>query len=72
MGDMLLQKPSTTDFIEKARIKNDGSVLQHYEKDSQEAIIPKDIFTQVQEEMVRMVNLLSAVKVKKKRDNPSK
>lgn len=44
IGDALLQKTITTDFIEKIRIKNDGSVLQYYAKDSQEAIVPRDIF----------------------------
>lgn len=48
MGDALLQKPITTDFIEKTRIKNDGTVPQYYVKDSQEAIIPRDVYMQVQ------------------------
>ncbi len=59
MGDALLQKTITTDFIEKTRIKNDGSVPQYYVKDSQPAIIPKDIFTEVQEEMARRANMFS-------------
>ena len=67
IGDALLQKTITTDFIEKTRIKNDGSVPQYYVKDSQEAIIPRDIFTQVQEEMVRRANLFSGEDGKKKR-----
>lgn len=57
MGDALLQKPITTDFIEKTRIKNDGTVPQYYVKDSQEAIIPRDVYMQVQEEMVRRINM---------------
>ena len=36
IGDALLQKTITTDFIEKTRIKNDGSVPQYYVKDSQD------------------------------------
>lgn len=55
----LLQKTITTDFIEKTRIKNDGSYPQYYVTGSQEAIIPRDIFTQVQEEMVRRANMSS-------------
>lgn len=39
MGDALLQKTITTDFIEKIRIKNDGTVPQYYVKDSQEPIM---------------------------------
>lgn len=72
MGDALLQKTITTDFIEKTRIKNDGSVPQYYVKDSQEAIIPKDIYVQVQEEMVRRANLFSGEQGKKKRVYSSK
>ena len=72
IGDALLQKTITTDFIEKTRIKNDGSVPQYYVKDSQEAIIPRDIFTQVQEEMVRRANLFSGEDGKKKRVYSSK
>lgn len=59
IGDALLQKTITTDFIEKTRIKNDGSYPQYYVTGSQEAIIPRDIFTQVQEEMVRRANMSS-------------
>uniref|UniRef100_UPI004055C88A recombinase family protein n=1 Tax=Acetatifactor sp. TaxID=1872090 RepID=UPI004055C88A len=72
MGDALLQKTITTDFIEKTRIKNDGTVPQYYVKDSQEAIIPRNIFTQVQEEMIRRANLFSGEDGKKKRVYSSK
>ena len=72
MGDALLQKTITTDFIEKTRIKNDGSAPQYYVKDSQEAIIPRDIFTQVQEEMVRRANMFSGIEGTKKRVYSSK
>lgn len=57
MGDALSQKTITTDFIEKTRIKNDGTVPQYYVKDSQEAIIPRDVYMQAQEEMVRRINM---------------
>lgn len=59
IGDALLQKTITIDFIEKTRIRNDGSVPQYYVKESQEAIIPRDIFTMVQEEMARRQHLTS-------------
>lgn len=72
MGDALLQKTITTDFIEKVRIKNDGTVPQYYVKDSHEAIIPKDIFTAVQEEMLRRTNMFSGEAGKKKRVYSSK
>ena len=53
MGDALLQKTYTTDFLTKKRIKNNGTVPQYYVEDDHEAIIPKDIFLLVQEELVR-------------------
>ena len=72
MGDALLQKTITTDFIEKIRIKNDGTVPQYYVKDSQDPIIARDIFMLVQEEMTRRANLTSGVDGKKKRVYSSK
>ena len=53
IGDALLQKTYTTDFLTKKRIKNTGTVPQYYVEDDHEAIIPKDIFLLVQEELVR-------------------
>jgi site-specific DNA recombinase len=53
MGDALLQKTYTTDFLTKKRIRNNGTVPQYYVEDDHEAIIPKEIFMQVQEELVR-------------------
>ena len=53
MGDALLQKTYTTDFLTKKRIKNNGTVPQYYVESDHEAIIPKDIFLLVQEELVR-------------------
>ncbi|WP_270850916.1 recombinase family protein [Lactobacillus delbrueckii] len=53
MGDALLQKTYTTDFFTKKRIKNNGTVPQYYVEDDHEAIIPKELFMQVQEELVR-------------------
>lgn len=53
MGDALLQKTYTTDFLTKKRIRNNGTVPQYYVEDDHEAIIPKELFMQVQEELVR-------------------
>lgn len=72
MGDALLQKTITTDYIEKIRIRNDGTVPQYYVKDSQEPIIARDIFAQVQEEMIKRANLMSGKDGKKKRIYSSK
>ena len=53
IGDALLQKTYTTDFLNKTRVKNNGIVPQYYVEGDHEAIIPKEIFLRVQEELVR-------------------
>lgn len=57
IGDALLQKTVTTDFLTKKRVENRGIVPQYYVEGSHEAIIPKELFMRVQEEMVRRANL---------------
>lgn len=53
IGDALLQKTYTTDFLTKTRVKNRGIVPQYYVENSHESIIPREIFMQVQEELIR-------------------
>lgn len=53
IDDALLQKTYTTDFLNKTRVKNNGLVPQYYVEGDHEAIIPKDIYLQVQEELIR-------------------
>lgn len=57
IGDTLLQKTYTVDFLTKKRVKNNGIVPQYYVENSHEPIIPRELFMQVQEEMVRRANL---------------
>ena len=57
IGDALLQKTYTVDFLSKKRVVNNGIVTQYYVENSHEPIIPREIFMMVQEEMVRRVNL---------------
>lgn len=57
MGDALLQKTVTTDFLTKKRVANKGIVPQYYVENNHEAIIPREIYMQVQEEIVRRANL---------------
>ena len=57
IGDALLQKTVTTDFLNKKRVVNKGIVPQYYVEGSHEAIIPRPLFLQVQEEMVRRARL---------------
>ena len=60
IGDALLQKTYTTDFLTKKRIKNTGIVQQYYVEGNHEAIIPKDIFLLVQEELLRRHRILDS------------
>ena len=53
IGDALLQKTYTVDFLTKKRVKNNGIVPQYYVEGSHEAIIPREVFMQVQEELIR-------------------
>ena len=66
IGDALLQKTYTVDFLSKKRVKNNGIVPQYYVEGSHEAIIPRDLYMQVQEEMVRRANLHSGSDRKKR------
>ena len=66
IGDALLQKTYTVDFLSKKRVKNTGIVPQYYVEGSHEAIIPRDLYMQVQEEMVRRANLHSGSERKKR------
>lgn len=66
IGDALLRKTYTVDFLSKKRVENNGIVPQYYVENSHEPIVPRDFYIQVQEEMVRRVNLHSGVKRKKR------
>lgn len=44
MGDALLQKTYTTNFLTKKRIKNNGTMPQYYVEDDYETIIPNELF----------------------------
>ncbi|MDF2524660.1 MAG: phage integrase family site-specific recombinase [Clostridiales bacterium] len=66
IGDALLQKTYTADFLSKKRVKNNGIVPQYYVENSHEPIIPRDLFMQVQEEMVRRTNIRSGKNNKKR------
>ncbi|MDR3540493.1 MAG: recombinase family protein [Desulfosporosinus sp.] len=57
MGDALLQKTFTTDFLTKKRVKNTGHAAQYYVEDSHPAIISKEEFATVQVEFERRANM---------------
>jgi DNA invertase Pin-like site-specific DNA recombinase len=65
-GDACMQKTYTVDFLTKKKIKNDGYVRQYYIEDNHEAIIPKELFHQVQEEKLRRASLHKAAVTRKK------
>ena len=53
MGDSLLQKSYTEDFLTKKMVKNEGQVAQYYVTDSHPGIIPKSEWRAVQQETER-------------------
>lgn len=71
IGDALLQKTYTVDFLTKKRVVNNGHVPQYYVENNHEPIIPREIYLQVQEEMMRRANIRNG-KTGKKRVYSSK
>lgn len=69
MGDALLQKSYTTDFINKTRVKNRGIVPQYYVEGSHEGIISKELWNRVQEERARRANIRKSTDKRAKTDN---
>ena len=66
IGDALLQKTYTIDVLTKKRVQNNGIVPQYYVENNHEPIIPRDLYMQVQEEMLRRANMHSGEKMKKR------
>ncbi|MCR4606645.1 MAG: recombinase family protein [Oscillospiraceae bacterium] len=56
-GDMLLQKYYVEDFLTHKTIKNTGQLPQYYVKDHHEPIVPREVFTLTQEEVLRRGSL---------------
>ncbi len=72
MGDALLQKTYTVDFLSKKRVKNQGIVPQYYIEDNHEAIIPRELFYKVQEEKARRAAIYKPSAEKKSKTEKSK
>ncbi|MDL2218231.1 recombinase family protein [Christensenellaceae bacterium OttesenSCG-928-M15] len=53
MGDALLQKSYVVDCISKQTRKNNGELPQYYVKDNHPAIVTREMFHKVQEEIAR-------------------
>ncbi len=51
MGDLLLQKSYSEDFLSKKRMKNEGVLPQYYVENAHEPIVPKEVFYRVQGEL---------------------
>ncbi len=66
MGDALLQKTYTVDFMTKKKVMNKGIVPQYYVEDDHEPIIPKELFYRVQEEMARRASMCKSAVTRKK------
>ena len=60
MGDVLLQKTFTADYLTKRRVKNSGQQKQYYVKNHHEAIIPKTVYYKIQEEIALRSSLKKA------------
>ena len=70
MGDALLQKTYTVDFLNKKRVHNNSIMPQYYVENSHEGIISRDIFMRVQEELARRANLHSGKRASKRHYSP--
>ena len=66
IGDALLQKTCTIDILNKTRVANNGIAPQYYVEDDYEAIIPKELYMKVQEELVRRRNVRASPSGKKR------
>lgn len=53
MGDLLLQKSFTEDFLTKKNVKNEGQFPQYYVENAHPPIVPKEVFMRVQGELMR-------------------
>jgi hypothetical protein len=72
IGDVLQQKTYTIDFLTKKRVLNKGIVPQYYIEDDHEAIIPKELYYQVQEEKARRASLHKPSVARKEKKEKSK
>lgn len=61
-GDLLLQKTYKSDHINKKRMENHGELPMYYVENSHEAIIDKETFAKVQEQLKRRAEKCTATK----------
>lgn len=66
MGDVLLQKTYTADFLSGTIKKNNGELAQYYITNSHPGIVSKEVFHRVQEEIARRKSKRPATQKKAK------
>ena len=54
MGDLLLQKSYTTDFLTKKKIRNNGLMPRYYVQNAHEPIVPREIFMMTQAKLAEI------------------
>lgn len=57
IGDFLMQKYYVKDFLSHNRVRNEGALPQYLIKDDHDPIIPRDVYTAVQDEIQRRAYL---------------
>ena len=57
IGDAMAQKTFTIDYLTKARKENQGELQKYYVENAHEAIIPREVFYKVQEELHQRANI---------------
>ena len=57
IGDAMAQKTFTIDYLTKTRKENQGELQKYYVENAHEAIIPREVFYKVQEELHQRANL---------------
>lgn len=63
-GDLLLQKYYTVDFLSHKIARNTGQLPQYYIEDDHEPIVPKQLFYQVQGELLRRASRKNDPKIR--------
>lgn len=57
IGDAMAQKTFTIDYLTKTRKENKGELQKYYVENAHEAIIPREVFYKVQEELYQRANI---------------
>ena len=69
-GDMLLQKTFVEDYLTHKTVKNTGQLPQYYVEDHHDPIVPKEVYFQVQGEIMRRKKQKDPTKVRKAEETP--